>query len=312
MVANDWAGRRRELYEQALLQVETFRILARKRQQQSERDPAEPLLDSEQRTELKRLRRICRYDPSLALFFQIQVLRRQRRWSAALACLDNIPASDLIRPGLFTDRAELLGRLDRWNEARQVLDAALASDSSDARVHFGCARVSLHLGNFTVAARSALSGLELLDLEPWGHYLLGIALAGMRLYQQALFAFNRALAINPNFPQAHLWMARICRRSLADAQGAATHARAYSDLTNRREFPAVAPRSVVPAAPAPRPVAFAASSRDLPPLTDEVVIVSGLPRSGTSMLMQMLVAGGLTPLTDGLRRAGRRQSARLL
>jgi hypothetical protein len=30
-----------------------------------------------------------------------------------------------------------------------------------------------------------------------------------------------------------------------------------------------------------------------------IVIVSGLPRSGTSMMMQMLAAGGLAPLTDG-------------
>lgn len=34
-----------------------------------------------------------------------------------------------------------------------------------------------------------------------------------------------------------------------------------------------------------------------------VTIVSGLPRSGTSLMMQMLVAGGMTPLSDGERRA---------
>lgn len=34
---------------------------------------------------------------------------------------------------------------------------------------------------------------------------------------------------------------------------------------------------------------------------DFVTIVSGLPRSGTSLMMQMLVAGGLPPLTDDLR-----------
>lgn len=34
-----------------------------------------------------------------------------------------------------------------------------------------------------------------------------------------------------------------------------------------------------------------------------IVIVSGLPRSGTSMMMQMLVAGGLPALSDGVRRA---------
>ncbi len=33
----------------------------------------------------------------------------------------------------------------------------------------------------------------------------------------------------------------------------------------------------------------------------EVVVVSGLPRSGTSLMMQMLDAGGLAPLTDGQR-----------
>jgi len=32
-------------------------------------------------------------------------------------------------------------------------------------------------------------------------------------------------------------------------------------------------------------------------------VVSGLPRSGTSMAMQMIVAGGIPPMTDGLRAA---------
>ena len=34
-----------------------------------------------------------------------------------------------------------------------------------------------------------------------------------------------------------------------------------------------------------------------------ITIVSGLPRSGTSLMMQMLVAGGLSPLSDGERQA---------
>ncbi|HMB68807.1 MAG TPA: sulfotransferase domain-containing protein [bacterium] len=35
----------------------------------------------------------------------------------------------------------------------------------------------------------------------------------------------------------------------------------------------------------------------------EIAIVSGLPRSGTSMMMKMLEAGGLTVVTDGIREA---------
>src|SRR6185312_6287356 len=34
-----------------------------------------------------------------------------------------------------------------------------------------------------------------------------------------------------------------------------------------------------------------------------ITVVSGLPRSGTSLMMQMLAAGGIPPLSDGLRSA---------
>jgi hypothetical protein len=36
-------------------------------------------------------------------------------------------------------------------------------------------------------------------------------------------------------------------------------------------------------------------------MRDFITVVSGLPRSGTSLMMQMLAAGGIPPLTDNLR-----------
>jgi hypothetical protein len=36
---------------------------------------------------------------------------------------------------------------------------------------------------------------------------------------------------------------------------------------------------------------------------DVITVVSGLPRSGTSLLMRMLEAGGIAPMTDGIRTA---------
>ena len=36
-------------------------------------------------------------------------------------------------------------------------------------------------------------------------------------------------------------------------------------------------------------------------LPDFVTVVTGVPRSGTSLVMQMLAAGGIEPLTDGMR-----------
>lgn len=38
-------------------------------------------------------------------------------------------------------------------------------------------------------------------------------------------------------------------------------------------------------------------------MSSTITVVSGLPRSGTSMMMKMLEAGGLPPLTDGEREA---------
>ncbi|MEL7364017.1 MAG: hypothetical protein AAFN13_18220 [Bacteroidota bacterium] len=52
---------------------------------------------------------------------------------------------------------------------------------------------------------------------------------------------------------------------------------------------------------APQPTSAAAPDVSFDGLS--VVVVSGLPRSGTSMLMQMLTAGGLTAFTDSAREA---------
>ena len=45
------------------------------------------------------------------------------------------------------------------------------------------------------------------------------------------------------------------------------------------------------------------SAVNQPEPSKTIVVVSGLPRSGTSMMMKMLEAGGIPPLTDNLRTA---------
>ena len=44
-------------------------------------------------------------------------------------------------------------------------------------------------------------------------------------------------------------------------------------------------------------------SADMPPVSESLIVVTGLPRSGTSMLMQMLAAGGASVLSDSSRAA---------
>ncbi len=40
-------------------------------------------------------------------------------------------------------------------------------------------------------------------------------------------------------------------------------------------------------------------------MDDSIIVVSGIPRSGTSMVMKMLTAGGLDVITDNVRKADR-------
>jgi hypothetical protein len=48
---------------------------------------------------------------------------------------------------------------------------------------------------------------------------------------------------------------------------------------------------------------FFSSLRRLFRRTPPITVVSGLPRSGTSMMVKMLAEGGIEPMTDGLRQA---------
>lgn len=43
------------------------------------------------------------------------------------------------------------------------------------------------------------------------------------------------------------------------------------------------------------------SGSPMPAVKESIIVVTGLPRSGTSMLMQMLAAGGVDVVSDGLR-----------
>lgn len=295
-IAKDWSGRRKQVYESSLARVNELRERGRASE-------TTPRLNTEERAELKALRRLCRYDPSLTAYFDARILRARRKWREALSAIDTVPISDLLRPGLFIDRAELLGRLQKWNEASTILREALSIDSTDARVHFGLARVALHNRDFRAAAQHALDGVALLERDPRGHYLLGIALTRLGKYEPAIRTFERALAIHPAFPRAHLWLARA-HRALGNFEAAALHARAHMRAWQKvQPQSATITRQTPGSAPAPRPTAIAGSARDLPPLSGEIVIVCGLPRSGTSMLMQMLVAGGVPALTDGIRSA---------
>jgi Tetratricopeptide repeat len=208
----------------------------------------------------------------------------------------------MARPALLLDAAELYGRLGRIEEAESTYRAALNIDPDDAHGYLGLVRVALRRRDFAAAQQSALDCLQRLYFYPMAHFVLGVAMAGLREDQRGAEAFRVALLQTPHFPQALLWLARLLKSRLKDRESAEEHFRYYRAMRRRRAMGSPVgdehrerPAIVKPAA--------AKLEQPSTPLDDAVFVVSGLPRSGTSMAMQMLKAGGMPILTDGLREA---------
>jgi tetratricopeptide (TPR) repeat protein len=160
---------------------------------------------------------------------------------------------------------------------------------------------------FEKAAQSALDALQRIYQYPLAHFFLGLALAGLKQYDRAAEALRSAILWNPNFPEAHMRLAALLEKHLGDEAGAAEHRRLARRMrahrrTAKPQRSSAAERVEAIANKDPEPQSDTLQS-EMPPVEESLVVVSGLPRSGTSMLMQMLSAAEYPILSDGLREA---------
>jgi tetratricopeptide (TPR) repeat protein len=234
----------------------------------------------------------------LVNFLKAQVLIAEKRYLEALAALDQLKEAHLVRPALFLQTADLYLRLRRWRDAQQVYEKALALDPDNAQAHIGLCRMALRRRKFDAAAHAALGALERVHHDPAAHFLLGPSLTGMKDYRRAQDAFSTAISLNPNFPEAHIRIAALLEKHLGDAESAREHRRLARRMRRRGRSHTIAqpPAETVESVFTPPEILGSPTT----PI-EESVIVTGLPRSGTSMLMQMLAAGGMDVVSDGLR-----------
>lgn len=235
-------------------------------------------------------------------YLRAQVLTAEKRYPEALAALERVTEAHLVRPGLFLQTADLYMRLGRWSEAQRVYEKALEIDPDNAHAHLGVCRMALRRRKFGIAAQSALDALQRIYHYPLAHFLLGQALTGMKEYERAAEAFRAALSFNPNFPEAHVRLAALLEKHFGDAGSAQEHRRLARGMKSGRTAGRPVRWRAVERVETHVPV-VAPSVEEMPRIEESLMVVTGLPRSGTSMLMQMLAAGGLDVLSDGLREA---------
>jgi predicted AlkP superfamily phosphohydrolase/phosphomutase/tetratricopeptide (TPR) repeat protein len=236
-------------------------------------------------------------EPSVVDYLKAQVLTAEGRYEDALAAIEKLAGAPRIRPGLFLEAADLQLRLGRADEARKVFEKALQMDPDDVRAHLGLSRVALRARRYGDAAQFALDALQRNYGDPEAHFLLGRALTGRKEYSRAAESFRAAISFNPNYPEAHARLADLLEKHLDNGAAAREHRRLFRSMRNGSASPVAPPREEPGGSVVVRPSA----AREMPPLAESLVVVTGLPRSGTSLLMQMLAAGGMDAVSDGLR-----------
>lgn len=282
------------------------------------------LLSAKEREELDHWRYVRNTTSYDLEFLMSCVLLDEGNPQEALACLARAGEAHPDRPGLHIQVGEAYLKLRKLREAEESYRKALAIDPLNFHAHLGLARSCLRQRRYEEAAAQALETVRLMFHYPMAHFVLGNALFRLRRIDAAERSLNVALELNPNFIEAHRMLMSLYRFWKPDPAALRKHRKAVAELrrlgrkgreagiaamaaefaeapTGEHDEAGLEPAMAPPAAPEAAGGVDRLPGEDAP--ADFVAVVAGLPRSGTSMLMQMLDAGGMRIFTDSKRKA---------
>jgi predicted AlkP superfamily phosphohydrolase/phosphomutase/tetratricopeptide (TPR) repeat protein len=199
-------------------------------------------------------------------FLEGTLLLFENKPRRALEALKRAEDSISHMPNLHLQLGNVYLKIKKWADAERAFRKALEIDINSPHAYQGLASSLLRQKQYEEAAEAALSAIALQHNYPEAHYHLGEALYYLGIYERAAEAFQVTVSIRPGTKKAHMWLIKIYEENMKQPEKA----------EQSREF---------------------IKSR----IKGSITIVSGLPRSGTSMAMQMLNAAGLEILTDNLR-----------
>ena len=199
-------------------------------------------------------------------------------------------------PILHNQIGRVYGKMKLWQNAERAFLAAIDIDPDNADSHDGLAWVYLNREQWEDAAEMALSAAGLRFQFPRAHYHLGLALTEMAYYERAAEAFEICLSMASGVADARRKLIGLYEKHLNRIERAEMH-RQWLEK-------AKAPASGMQKGRVRK------TDKRLPPTRrgdhfgpEAVTVVSGLPRSGTSLMMQMLARGGMSVLADEVRKA---------
>lgn len=273
-----------------------------------EKDPND--LEEDQRHEFRKLQRRAATNIHTFHFLEGQLLLAEGKPRKALEQLNKADQVQVHnRPDLLRTKGDVLLTMRRWKAAESEFRAVHDIDPGNAAACLGLTQSLLPQRRYEEALAAAQASVGIMYHQPLAHFFVGVALSQLQRFDEATKAMETAVQQNPAFPQAHRRLARL-HTGLGSFDKAAHH-RKLEEQARQRQQDFYAGKSsderegdnVIPSDAA---TLGELGVTNVPgePLDDEtVVIVSGLPRSGTSMMMQMLDAGGLRVFADEHRPA---------
>jgi hypothetical protein len=236
----------------------------------------------------------------------------EKKYEEALTKLEQLDTDYGARRNALVLRGEIFQRLKRWKESKLAFDQALEIDRETPGPLLGLARTALAEKDYRAAARRARESIGLLFFQPRAHYIHGIAQYRLGYWDEAEHAFLLCVRQAPLFSAAFRMLGEIARWHKKDPAKQALYQSKVVEtrrcLIELRKQKAAEVRTVVTSVrkeefyPMPE---LKQSPETLAgvPAEEVITVVSGLPRSGTSLMMQVLQAAGVPPFTDNKRQA---------
>lgn len=283
--------------------------------------------DAEQQV-IRKLRGINRGNPQTLDYLAATVAMSKSDFSRALALLEKAELTESRSPHFQMQVGHVYMELKRPDDAERAFRRAIEFDEHSPNALLGMCRVSLARDDEEQAIEYGGQAIALKHHFPAAHYFLGLARERAGDLEGAVACHRTALKQNPNFAEAHQRLSKLYAKLPGNAALVTEHREAAESLRREStmtfelrdpiELPSMSKeelRSHLPELPKEDPMTSETFLRCLGQGPDPrertareeqsatVTVVSGLPRSGTSMMMQMLAAAGIEPFSDEKRSA---------
>ena len=121
------------------------------------------------------------------------------------------------------------GNTDRWPEAREALQRAVALRGDDAEAHYRLGRALTKLGRPREAREEYARAVQLQPAHEAAQLNLGLACVDLGLREEAIEAFRRAVRLRPDRAPARFNLA-LALLAAGDPAGARAEQRVLEDL----------------------------------------------------------------------------------